>query len=206
MTDEEQAAQVATEAAAKAAAEKATADQAAAAKAEAETKAAAEKAKLYPDKYDLTLPDGSLVDAAGVERIAAYAKAQGLSQPQAQALLERESGNAAAVKEGQAAQLEQAKKVWLAAASTDKEFGGDSFPKNAELSKRVIARYGSDALKAALDETGLGNHPELVRMLVRIGKAMSEDQLVIAGQAAGGEVKDAATVLYGPEGAQPNKE
>ena len=189
-------------------------EQAAAAKAtqEVEAKAAQEKAQqdlevrvetevkkrtTPPDKYEFTVPDGSLLEPAAVERIAAYAKAQGLSQTQAQALVERESAAAAAIKEGQVALVEDKKGEWMETAKTDKEIGGDMFPKNAELAKRVVARYFTDAFKEALENTGLGNHPELMRGLVRIGKSMTEDQLVLPGAAGAKTPKDPAEILYG---------
>jgi hypothetical protein len=61
----------------------------------------------------------------------------------------------------------------------------------------VVARFGSDSLKAELSKTGYGNHPEMVRLLTRIGKAMAPDQLVLPGTQAGGTQKSAADVLYG---------
>ena len=44
-------------------------------------------AKVAPEKYDLKLPEGSKLDAKHIEKIAADAKARGLSQEDAQALL-----------------------------------------------------------------------------------------------------------------------
>ena len=150
-----------------------------------------------PEKYELKLPENSTLNAASVEKIASFAKERGLSQDQAQALLEREHS---AVKENadkQQESLKTAQNAWLEQAQKDTEIGGDKFKENAELSKRVVERFGSDALKKALNETGLGNHPELVRMIVRIGKAMSEDQLVLPGAGAG-EKKNMADTFYGP--------
>ncbi len=74
---------------------------------------------------------------------------------------------------------------------------------NVELAKRVVDRFGTDPLKKSLSESGLGNHPELVRLLVRIGKSMSEDQLVIAGHKPSETKKSAADILFGP--AEPSK-
>lgn len=55
-------------------------------------------------------------------------------------------------------------------------------------------KFGSPELKQYLNETGLGNHPELVRIFANIGKAMSEDGLVTGNS---GGVKSAADVLFG---------
>ncbi len=66
---------------------------------------------------------------------------------------------------------------WKKATSEDKELGGENLKQTAALANRVINQYGSPELKKALDVSGLGNHPELVRMLSRIGKAGSDDTL-----------------------------
>jgi len=177
---------------AKAAATKAKEDSAAKSKTDAE-----QKAKLYPDTYDLKVPDGSTLAPARIEEIAAYSKAQGFSATQAQALLDRETKAAATFQDNQIALLESEKVKWLDSTKADKEIGGDGFARNAEIAKRVIAKFGSESLKSALDNTGLGNHPELVRMLVRIGTEMKVlDGQFIEGGGSAGAGKSAADILY----------
>jgi hypothetical protein len=176
---------------AKAAATKAKEEAASKAKAEAE-----QRKQLYPDKFVLKAPEESGLDATQVEEIAAYAKAQGFSQTQAQALVDREARLRQTWQDGQAALLEQKQAEWLASAKADKEFGGEGFAKNSELAKRVVHRFGSEALKQALEESGLGNHPELVRLLVRIGSAMGEDTLVTGAPSGKGPTAP-EDVLYG---------
>ena len=56
------------------------------------------------------------------------------------------------------------------------------FNESIELSKRVIDKFGSQELKQQLDATGFGNHPELVRIFSKIGKAMGDDKLVIVNR------------------------
>ncbi len=53
--------------------------------------------------------------------------------------------------------------------------------------------------------TSYGNNPELMRFLVRIGKAMSDDQLLLA-KGKGPEKKSAAEVFYGPQKEDEKKE
>ena len=137
--------------------------------------------RVVPEKYELKLPDGSLLDSKAVEKIATFAKENGLTNTEAQAVLERENQAVVSYVEGQREMLAQKQKEWVETVKNDKELGGDGFTKNVEMAKRVVERYGSDALKQALTDSGLGNHPELVRFVARIGHAMSEDQLVIPG-------------------------
>lgn len=162
----------------------------------AEPKTEGKTERIVPEKYDLKLPDGAVVDAATLEKVSAYAKENKLTNEEAQAILNRDNANIASFVEAQKEQLANTSKEWLETMKVDQEIGGETFVKNVELAKRVIDRFGTDDFKKALNETGFGNYPELVRVLVRIGKAMTDDQLVLAGSQAGGK-KSAVDVLYG---------
>lgn len=156
-----------------------------------------EQKPVVPEKYDLKLPEGSYLDAARVGEIAEFAKQQGFSNEQAQALLDGENKAVSTFVEKQQQELKQKPEAWLNEAKADKELGGDALPKNVELAKRALERYGSPTLIKTLNETGLGNHPELIRVFFRIGKAMDEDQLVLPKTNVSGEKQDPAEVLYG---------
>lgn len=168
-------------------------------KAEADTKAKAEaetKVKATYEKFEFKLPQGSLLDAGAIERTVAFAKERGLSAEHAQALLDRESKLLTTHAEGQQKTLKDVTAKWIETAKADSEIGGEKFAENAELAKRVIARFGSDGLKKGLEETGLGNHPDLVRVFMKIGRAMSEDQLVLPGSKTAA-TRDMADLFYG---------
>lgn len=157
-----------------------------------EPKPDADKPKEEP-KFDLKLGKDSPLNETHVEKIVALAKAQGLSQEQAQALLDRESDLMSEFKEAQVEQLESAKAQWLTQVQKDPEISGKE---NAEFAKRVVDRFGSDEFKKAVNESGLGNHPELVRVFVRIGKAMADDKLVQPGAQAVGK-RSMEDIFYG---------
>lgn len=147
-------------------------------------------------KFDLKLPDGSLLTADAVEKAVARAKELKLSPEQAQADLNRESDMVKSFVEAEKTKLAQSVDAWVTEAKNDSEIGGEKFPANAEIAKRVVNRFGTEEFRKALNETGLGNHPELFRVFVRIGKAMTEDQLVLpSGQTTA--PKSPAEVLYG---------
>jgi hypothetical protein len=155
-----------------------------------------EAKKEEEPKFELKLPKGSLLDASALERIVSFAKEQGLTPKHAQALLDRESNLLTEHADGQKKAFDAVTSEWVEQSKQDKEFGGEKFAENAELAKRVVHRFGSKELLNGLNETKFGNHPELVRMLVRIGKAMSEDQLVMPGKSTAA-TKDMADVFYG---------
>ncbi|SYA20142.1 Uncharacterised protein [Klebsiella pneumoniae] len=83
---------------------------------------------------------------------------------------------------------------WAATVKADKEIGGDKLTANLGVAQRALDTFGTPALKEYLNGTGLGNHPELVKAFVKVGKAMSEDG-VVTGKESG--QRSAAEVLYG---------
>lgn len=155
------------------------------------------KPPVVPDKYDLKLPDGSLLHASHVEKIATDAKALGLSQEQAQGMLNRESQLRASYVEAAQEELNQKSEAWVEEIRADKELGGAEFERTAEMSKRFIDRFADAETKQTLNDTKLGNHPGLVRMIARAAKLMSEDTMVIPGAQVGVQKKSAADILYG---------
>lgn len=133
-----------------------------------------------PEKYEFTMPDNVPLDEALVAKVDPVFRELGLSNEQANKL-----ANAFAehrVSEAESQQAAYAKQVedWGKQSSADPEFGGAAFEKNAELARSAIGQYGTPELKALLAD-GLGNHPELIRFCVRVGKAMAEDGGVDGG-------------------------
>lgn len=160
-----------------------------------ENKAEPEKPKV-PEKYELKLPKDSLMDPARVEKIASFAKERGLSQDQAQAVLERESDAISSYAASQQEALKQKASEWKTAVESDKEIGGPALTESVEFAKRALDKFASPTLKQQLNETGLGNHPELVRAFARIGKAMGDDKLVLPGSRENPS-RSFESILYG---------
>ncbi len=127
-----------------------------------------------PEKYELKLPENSFLDASHMDEISSYAKEKGLSNEQAQALLDARNQSVAEVVERQSNQ-------WLKETQADKEIGGDNLKQSVEHAKRAINRFGSDAFKSVLNKYGYGNHPEVVRAWAAVGRAMADGTLVVAG-------------------------
>lgn len=60
---------------------------------------------------------------------------------------------------------------WKESAAADKEIGGAALKANVALARQVLDRFGS-GFKAAIKDLGIQHHPELIRLLVRVGKAL----------------------------------
>lgn len=149
--------------------------------------------ETLPEKYELKLPDQSPVDPKRLEVIAAEAKAGKMTQDQAQALVDREHIMMSELVESHHTRVDG----WLKESIADKEIGGPEINRNIELAKRLVDTFGSPLLKKQLEDSGMGQHPELLRLLVRVGKAYGEDRLVTGAKGVPQQPKSPADLLFG---------
>jgi hypothetical protein len=159
---------------------------------------AAAKPAGAPEKYaDFVMPEGMTMDKEVGEQFAVTAKDLGLSQEQAQKLVDLQAGlvkkQAAAAKEAAQAGFDKTTQEWKD--ETVKELGADHAAKIAIASK-AVTQFGTPALRDTLNTTGLGNHPELVKFFYKIGLAISEDALIHGKSGTGGSEKSTAETLY----------
>jgi len=70
---------------------------------------------------------------------------------------------------------------------------GAELPKQLELAKRAVDKFGGDALRAAINESGVGNHPAFVDLFISIGKSLAEDS--VSGASAGGPASTSQEAL-----------
>ena len=154
---------------------------------------AAGQATGAPETYaDFTLPDGAALAPEVVNDVKAWAKAQNLSQEQAQRvadlLVQQGQASDAAAREAstkaQDTLVAEARAQWEAELKADKEIGGDKLPENLARAKQVLEKVGGEKLSMLLDRSGLGNHPEVVRMFVRLAPSFLEAKHVPADAAA----------------------
>lgn len=152
-------------------------------------KAATEKAKLFgaPEKYQpFKAPENSSLNTEVMTEFEGVAKELNLSQEGAQKLLDRLTPKIVA---GQSAQIqsfvEKTGAEWANASKADKEIGGDNLEVNLGVAKKAMDAFGSPELTKLLNDTRLGNHPEIIRAFVRIGKAISEDGHIIGTKPEG---------------------
>ena len=141
-------------------------------------------------KYDFKAPEGIELNQSQLEQFTALAKEMKLPAEQAQKVVDL------AIKAEQARMEAHSKLVsgWADEVKADKEIGGDKLNENLATAKKALD-LGPPELKALLNDSGLGNHPAVVKWAVAVGKALSEDKFVPAGQGAPAK-GDAASRLY----------
>lgn len=143
-----------------------------------------------PEEYQFDLPEGVEADPDLQSSASATFKEMGLTQEQASKLME--VYNAA-----QAKQVETWKtriSEWQDTVQKDPILGDAG---NLRMAQGFINRLGSPELVAFLDETGFGNHPEIVRLAFEGAKAIGEDKLAGTLKAGAPAPKSRAEILYG---------
>lgn len=153
-----------------------------------------------PETYEaFKAPEGVELAAPVLDVFQGAARKLNMSQEQAQEFL-NELAPVVAKHNSEAINAIQQKAVkqWHQESQSDKEFGGDQFEANLAVARRAMApEIATPALKKLLNDSGLGNHPEVIRWMFRVGKHLGQDSKHITGSAqTGGAPKSATEVLW----------
>lgn len=143
-----------------------------------------------PETYELKMPEGVELDKAAADEFTAIAKELKLDQATAQKLADVAAAQALRRVEQHVQQVT----AWAEQVKADKEIGGDKFDENLGVARKALSTFGSPELAKLLDDSGFGNHPEIVKAFYKVGKAISEDRFV--GGAAKGNDTDPAKKLF----------
>lgn len=140
-------------------------------------------ASTAPESYQFTYPEGYTPDDAALGEITGVFKELGLTQEQAQKLVEYDAkrmSSAASPEAQQAAAIEHRNAQvaqWEGEIKADKELGGANLDASIQVAQKALASFGSPELSAMLKQSGLGSHPEIVRFFHKVGKELSEGSL-----------------------------
>lgn len=153
------------------------------------------KTEGAPESYEFKAPEGGELDKEAVAQFEPIARELNLSQEQAQKLVDLYGSKVMPQLMKQQADTWQKQVAdWGTAAKEDAEIGGDKFDGNLTRAKQAMDKFATPQLREFLETTGMGNHPELIRVFVKVGAAMSEDSLVTSNEKG---QRSAADVLYG---------
>lgn len=153
-----------------------------------------QKQEGAPEKYEFQAGEGVELDTEALKDFEPVARDLNLTNEQAQKLVDAYPKILAGVQQRQAEAWQAQTEQWAADVKADKEIGGDKLTTNLSAAQRALDQFGTPELKEYLNTTGLGNHPDLVKTFVKIGKAMSEDGMVDGSNQG---QRSAAEVLYG---------
>jgi hypothetical protein len=150
--------------------------------------------RVVPERYELTVPPNSLLDQSDLDAIAATAKAQKLTQEEAQQAVANYQADLTAQTDAFRRELE-----------ADPTIGGAHLATTQRDVARALDAFApattpdGQAARAFLNKTGLGNQVHLVRVLARIGKALGEDTPIAQAVSRGAQPKTIEELFYGPQ-------
>lgn len=145
---------------------------------------------------ELKLPEGSSLDATYLEQTKAMAKDLGLTQEAAQKLVERDNAMMAGFVQQHQTKWNEQVVQWEGVVKSDKEIGGNNFQSSVSDARTALDKFGTPEFKQMLNQSGYGNHPELIRLLSRVGKAMREDKMVTTSSQPARDQKSFAEAFY----------
>ena len=99
---------------------------------------------------------------------------------------------------------EKTNTAWKDAVMKDKEIGGDKWPGVQQQLGGLLAEFGKDipTLRQSLDYTGAGNHPDIIKFLYNVSKALQEGGHAVVGKNANAsKAKTKTGTLYDNTGA-----
>lgn len=135
-----------------------------------------------PLPFEPKLPEGITLDPELGAKFLEFVKAKNLTHEEAQALVDLNLQQQAK----QAEQYQATQREWIEQSRTDKEFGGEKFSENLAVANKALSAFGTPQIKDLLKSTGFGNHPEVIRMFVKIGNAVADDKLIVRSTDAPG--------------------
>lgn len=145
-----------------------------------------------PEKYEFTAGKDQELDKEAVAAFEPIARELGLSNEQAQKIVDVYGSKIMPqIMKQQNEAWQQQTVEWAETIKADKELGSVESIGNAQ---KAMDQFGTPELKQYLNDSGLGNHPELFRIFSKIGKAMSEDGFVSGSSE---NARSAADVLFG---------
>ena len=158
---------------------------------EKKTEEAPKKVEV-PEKYEVKLPEGVELDTATLDLFSPIFKELGITNEGAQKLVDAYVPLIQSTVDKQRKESQNDFKTIVSGwhADTMKELGPNAKQDLAACGK-VLNKFGSKELREMMQETGVGNHKELVKFMARIGKTISEDAVV--------DPKDNPVNLFGPD-------
>lgn len=162
----------------------------------------ADEAPVVPEAYELKAPDDGELDPKLVEQATPVFKELGLTNDAAQKVVDFYASTVLP-EVAQTVQTETLRLLgmdgmadWAKQIKADPEVGGANFEKAQTVVAQARDAFASDELKALLETTRLGNHPEVFKLFHKLGTAIGEGSVFTKGDGTS-QPASLATSLYG---------
>ncbi len=133
-----------------------------------------------PEAYTFEMPEGMTLDEGLAGKVTPILREANVSQELAQKLASAFAEHIKAANEGAGEAFDKAyaerkqkedatnRGQWMEQLKADAELGGAKFESVKARAIEAVGAVGTPEMKAAFDENGWGNHPELVRLVHRL--------------------------------------
>lgn len=148
------------------------------------------------DMAALKLPEGFELPEELKGKFTEIATKSKLGAEAAQSLIDLHAETVKSAQDSIYSQWTELHKKWVAEVKADPELG-DSQGLRPEVHTsigKLLDEYGGPEIRQALDLTGAGNNPQVVRFLAKVAGALTEGGHVVGAPAAG--AKNAASIFY----------
>ncbi|CAJ0877851.1 hypothetical protein R20233_02364 [Ralstonia sp. LMG 32965] len=119
-----------------------------------------------------TVPEGTTVDRPLAQELRALAEEWNLPEGSLDRLAGLGMKHAGIFQQRQAEAMTHVRSQWAQQAQLDIEIGGEKLDDCVTGAKAALERLGTTELRTMLNVTGLGNHPEFIRMFYRVSQAL----------------------------------
>ncbi len=152
----------------------------------------------YIEHYEeFKLPEGINVDRNILALATEQFKLLGLSQQQAQGVVDLSPQITEAIRGAQQHEWDLTTSRWSREVRNDRELGGRNFKESIAKAERVLRRFDTDGrLREFLTSTRAGNNPDMIRFLVHIDGALSESSFGRMPAGGAGTEKSDAEIFF----------
>lgn len=142
------------------------------------------------------MPEGMVVNETALAAFSPLAKEMNLTQDQAQKLVNIQTEQIAAAEAAQVEQWQTTQDEWRETSKNDPLIGGTNFQATMGHVKTFLNKFANPAMLELLDDTGVGNNVEVIRLFAAAGKAMGEGNIAPGNPAPPGGQLTQAQILY----------
>ena len=142
------------------------------------------------------LPEDVRIDAEQLAPATELFAEAGLSQEQAQKFIDLAMARESAAAQRGAQAFVELQNQWVSEIKADPDIGGDRLKASLASAARAIDRLDVPGLREALNFTGAGNNPAVVKAFVRLGQMISEDRFRPGSAPAPQAPRSPAEVIY----------
>ncbi len=142
-----------------------------------------------PEKYELKVPENGLLPAGALARIEADARARGLTNEAAQAMVADQNTAISEYMQDEASKFKAQQAEWRKAIATDKVLGGPKLKENMALVAKYVKDEVPPEIQKFLQVSGLDANDHVFRWLHKLAKPRATAKEVLGGgQPPGQEV------------------